>query len=297
MLQDQALVDIPPCAPHTASHFRVERSLASNGICADIRHFGWHRHTRATFEATSYYLDFSIGPRSPTSRFFKSENQLDRPPGDIVFLPRGSAFRALSEPGEHSLLCLTFESIHALRLFESEDFPEDIPPCFDVQAGRIRQGLARLLEEIRNPGFGQEVLLESVALSLVVDLCRHLRQFDGHQPASTGRMADWRLRRLRDRIEDGLSGTLSIADLAAECGTSSRHLIRTFKTTTGSTLSDYIARRRIERAMRALDDQKTMIKVIAGDCGFQSAAAFSASFRKATGMTPKQYREERLRLA
>ncbi|MBB3982279.1 AraC family transcriptional regulator [Sphingobium fontiphilum] len=292
-MREEAAATIPLCAPHTASHFHVERQIHTNGIFADIRHFGWTQSSRSVFRPDSYYLDFSIGPRCPASRFFKSERQLADPPGDIVFLPKGGAFATLSEPGEHSLLCLTFANERAMQLFE-DDSVAHLSPCQDVQIGRVRQGLARLVEELRNPGFGQDILLESMALMLVVELCRHFRSAQYDDRSAHGQMPGWRLRRVKDRIEADLAGSLSVADLAAEIRTSPRHLIRTFKATTGTTLTDYIAGRRIVRAQEQLAHEDLMIKMIAGNCGFQSAAAFSAAFRKATGMTPREYREARI---
>src|SRR5690606_18086542 len=112
--------------------------------------------------------------------------------------------------------------------------------------------------------------------------------------AINARMADWRLRRLKDRIEADLAGPLSIADLAGECGLSTRHLMRTFKNTVGTTISNYIADARIAQAKRELLCADALIKVVAGKCGFQSAAAFSAAFRKATGHSPRRFREEML---
>jgi AraC family transcriptional regulator len=146
---------------------------------------------------------------------------------------------------------------------------------------------------LRNPGFGQDILLESMALMLVVELCRHFRHAQYDDRSAHGQMPGWRLRRIKDKIEADLAEMLSVADLAAEIRTSPRHLIRTFRATTGITLTDYIASRRIARAQDLLVHDEAMIKVIAGKCGFQSAAAFSAAFRKATGMTPREYREER----
>src|SRR3546814_16144670 len=90
---------------------------------------------------------------------------------------------------------------------------------------------------------------------------------------------------------DLIAGPLSIADLAAECGMSPRHLIRTFKNTVGITLSEFISNARINHAKLELAKEDAMIKVVAGNCGFQSAAAFSASFRTATGVTPRQDRK------
>lgn len=285
------------CRPWTASYFRVERAIQSNGIFADIRHFGWEERVESAFEASSYYLDYSLGPRMTNARCLRPGHHGSPPPGDIVFLPKGVSFPTHCDPGNHSLLCLTFENDRARRLFDSEEMLGDLSPCFDVRVPRIRQALARLAEEVRNPGFGQDILVESIAVALVVDLCRHLSEQGKVRGSTTGRIADWRLRRLREQIDAGLSGSLSVADLAAECGMSARHLIRTFKASTGVTLSNFIADARIERAKQELMADDMMIKVIAGNCGFQSAAAFSAAFRKATGLTPRQYREERLRMA
>jgi len=284
------------CRPFTASHFAVEHAVAANGIHAEIRRFGWDYSCDATFEANAYYIDYSLMPRSPRSRLFYTDRHTP-PPGEIVFLPQGSVFAAHNDPCEQRLLCLTFEHESALRLFEHDDRAIDLAPCFDVRAPRVRQALARLAEEVREPGFGHDILLESLALTLVVELCRHLEERQQADAAPRGRIADWRLKRLRELVEAGLAGQLSIADLAAACGMSPRHLIRTFRNTTGVTLSDYIAMARIDRAKQALASEDMPIKVVAFHCGFQSAAAFSASFRKATGMTPRAFRQERYRYA
>lgn len=291
-----ANLDEPMCRPFTVSHFELEHEVEANGIHADIRSFGWNESCEGHFEAESYYIDFSLTPRSTRSRLLYTDRRNTPPPGDIVFLPQGSVFDAQCDPCEQRLLCLTFDNDCALRLFEDDERNLDLAPCFDVRAPRVRQALARLAEEVREPGFGHDILIESIALTLVVELCRHLQQ-QKQGDGLRGRIAEWRLRRLKDRIEADLARPLSIADLAAECGMSPRHLIRTFKNTVGATLSDFIAEARIRRAKEELSREGALIKVVAGDCGFQSAAAFSASFRKATGMTPKEYRQERFRYA
>jgi AraC family transcriptional regulator len=283
------------CRPRTASHFEIEHALLTNGIHADIRRFGWDRSCKAHFDAESYYIDYSLTPRAQGSRLLHDGHRAMPPPGEIVFLPRGSAFEAECNPCEQHLLCLTFENDRANELFESDTAASDLAPCFDVRAPRVRQILARLVEEVRAPGFGADVMIESASLMLVVELCRHLQERQSADHAWRGRIADWRLRRLKDRIEAGLSEIISVADLAAECGMSARHLIRTFKNTVGMTLTEYIAAARIRRAQEELGREDALIKVVAFNCGYQSAAAFSASFRKATGLSPRQYRQERYR--
>jgi AraC family transcriptional regulator len=279
------------CRPFTVSHFAVENSTSINGINAEIRRFGWDYSCDATFQANAHYIDFSLMPRSVRSRLYYTDRHHTPPPGQIVFIPEGSVFAAHNDPCEQRLLCLTFEHERALCLFENEGRALDLSPCFDVRAPRVRQTMARLAEEVRAPGFAHDVLIESLAVTIIVELGRHLRERCRLDGPPRGQIAHWRLKRLRERIETGLERPLTIAELAAECGMSPRHLIRTFKNTVGVTLSDYIGAARIDRAKDQLKSGDMLIKVIAHRCGFQSAAAFSAAFRHSTGMTPKAFRE------
>jgi AraC family transcriptional regulator len=68
-----------------------------------------------------------------------------------------------------------------------------------------------------------------------------------------------------------------------------------FRATTGRTLSDFAAERRIVRAKALLAGRKPAIKQIAHRCGFETAAAFSAAFRRATGVSPREFREQMAR--
>jgi AraC family transcriptional regulator len=84
---------------------------------------------------------------------------------------------------------------------------------------------------------------------------------------------------------------LTVESLASRCGFSTRHLSRIFRKTTGKTLGDFVAEVRIGRAKRRLADRDGLIKEIAYECGFRSQSAFAHAFRRATGQTPQQYRQ------
>jgi AraC family transcriptional regulator len=45
------------------------------------------------------------------------------------------------------------------------------------------------------------------------------------------------------------------------------------------------------RARARLADARAPIKQIAWECGFETPAAFSAAFRRATGYRPREYRQ------
>src|SRR3546814_17587734 len=116
------------------------------------------------------------------------------------------SFAAHCEPSDHRLLCLTFESKRAVELFECDEREFDLPPCHDVRSPRVRQALARLAEEVREPGFGHDILIESVALSLVIELCRHFQERQKANEELRGRIADWRRRMLKERAEERRGG-------------------------------------------------------------------------------------------
>jgi AraC family transcriptional regulator len=276
----------PLCYPRTASNFRLERQVLANGFQVDIRRFSWDHDWDSEFEANAYYLDYSLGPRAQETYFVHPE-----PPGETVFLPKGSSFRAHCAPSTHRLLCLTFDNSRVDGLFEADALSGYLRPCLDLRVPRIHHALASLAAEVQNPGFAQDIRVESIALALVVDLCRHFRAQQS-LTSPQGGMADWRLSRLKEHIRHGLDAPLSLAGLASACGLSPRHLNRTFKAAMGMTLGNYIAGMRVAEAKRLLAQPDTPIKVIAQKCGFQTASAFSACFHKNTGQTPKQFRDE-----
>ena len=64
-----------------------------------------------------------------------------------------------------------------------------------------------------------------------------------------------------------------------------------FKAQTGYCVSEYIARKRLAHAQELLlNNPSQSIQDIALDSGFCDASNFSLKFRKATGMTPREYR-------
>lgn len=63
-----------------------------------------------------------------------------------------------------------------------------------------------------------------------------------------------------------------------------------FKKVTGLSMSEYIFNRRIEKA-KALISKGVPVKNVASDTGMGSAANFTTAFKRATGVTPTQWKE------
>ena len=92
-------------------------------------------------------------------------------------------------------------------------------------------------------------------------------------------------------IDANLAGNLTLRTLSEKLNISSSYLSTIFKKETGKTLTDFIAQRRVERAMELLRTTRLQIQTIAQHCGILDVHYFSKIFKKVTGKTPKEYRD------
>ncbi|MDU4698237.1 MAG: bifunctional transcriptional activator/DNA repair enzyme AdaA [Paenibacillus sp.] len=85
---------------------------------------------------------------------------------------------------------------------------------------------------------------------------------------------------------------MTLEMLAEGCHGSPYHLQRTFKRVMQITPTEYLGRRRIEEAKRALAESQRTVADIAGDVGIGSSAYLITLFKKITGLTPNEYRKK-----
>lgn len=89
------------------------------------------------------------------------------------------------------------------------------------------------------------------------------------------------------------NGNISVTELAHQVGLSRRVLERRFLQTIAVPPHDQITSERLQRAKMLLQDTDFSMEAIAGELGMSSAAYFGAFFKKLTGQTPGDFREER----
>ena len=96
---------------------------------------------------------------------------------------------------------------------------------------------------------------------------------------------------LQGYIQQHLSSDVSLIKLAELVYLNPTYLSRVYKQLTGTNLSEYIYAQKLGKAKSLLKDSKKRINEIATEVGFESAAYFIRMFKKSTGMTPQEYRE------
>jgi len=83
---------------------------------------------------------------------------------------------------------------------------------------------------------------------------------------------------------------ITLEDASRVAGLSRFHFSRVFHAATGTTFSDYLCAKRIERAKELLTDPALPMKRICSLSGFGDPTYFSAVFKKREGMSPSEYR-------
>jgi AraC-like DNA-binding protein len=105
-----------------------------------------------------------------------------------------------------------------------------------------------------------------------------------------GGLAPWQLRRAKDILSAHIVGSVSIAQLAAECGLSTCHFARSFRHSTGISPHRWLMHRRVERAMGLLKQSRLPIIEIALSCGFADQSHFTRVFTSMHGSAPGRWR-------
>ena len=93
-------------------------------------------------------------------------------------------------------------------------------------------------------------------------------------------------------IENNYHQKLNIKEIAARVNLNGRSFLRRFKKATANTPLEYIQRVKIEAAKKKLESTTVTILEVMYDIGYNDEKAFRATFRKYSGLSPKEYRKK-----
>lgn len=97
---------------------------------------------------------------------------------------------------------------------------------------------------------------------------------------------------LLNHVEQNACKAPTLMAAAAYMSVSPSHLSKTFKARTGTTFTAYVNAKRMERAKLMLATTDYAIVRIATELSFSPVNYFSRSFKKYTGLTPSEYRQQ-----
>ena len=148
-----------------------------------------------------------------------------------------------------------------------------------------------MAQELTGEQFGAATLVKGRLLETLIDMIRQLEMEERGQFAHK-----WQETLVSEAMEylyqHGAEKT-ELADVAEHLAVSERQLNRIFKTATGTTVIHYFNKHRILQARYYLISTNLGLKEIAERLSYYDQYHFSHSFKKATGLTPSQFRKLR----
>ncbi|AIY40941.1 Transcriptional regulator [Collimonas arenae] len=169
------------------------------------------------------------------------------------------------------------------------------PLALDLSASdetrqRIEALLRQLMTEASWPREGHTLMLEWLARSVLLLL---VRLHSDHRSADrTGRHDFELFSRFRAAVEEHYKEQWQVSRFADRLHVSESRLNRLCLRLTGKSAFDMIQQRLMLEARRKLTYVPSGVASIAYELGFQDPAYFSRAFKRYTGMTPKQFRQQ-----
>jgi AraC-like DNA-binding protein len=147
--------------------------------------------------------------------------------------------------------------------------------------------------------FSQVISCEGIAqIAGFLTMLDHILKTPDYQPLASAAYKIRPPKREMDRfievydyILKSFQGTITLTKAAAICGMSENAFCRFFKSRTQRTLTQFVNEIRISHACSLLREQNDPLKNIYRQCGYNNAVFFHRSFKRITGLTPKQYQD------
>jgi AraC-like DNA-binding protein len=151
---------------------------------------------------------------------------------------------------------------------------------------RARQKFASLVKAVRDKpsGFSEHVSALGYELLLIAGHAAHAEQPRVSYPEL--------VKRALRHIEDNTATPLTVDNIARAAGCSRQYLSTLFTIHLGVGVHEWLTLSRINRARRLLETTSDSIEEVATSVGYGDQFHFSRVFRRLTGQSPLQYRND-----
>lgn len=190
---------------------------------------------------------------------------------DVCFTNEG-VYRNQRAEKRSEYLCLGFRNAEKIPLLSG------VYAC--EQDGSILKILLDILDEHTNKKAMYKEICDHKIAELLLKIGR-LQQKDGDETSM------WSI--IREIDTNGLYN-ISVEELAKRSSYSYDHFRHEFKRLTGCSPTQYVLKKRMERAKQLLKEDNYSCTLISQICGFSTPAQFSSVFKREEGVTPIVYK-------
>jgi AraC-like DNA-binding protein len=163
----------------------------------------------------------------------------------------------------------------------------------DLPDGLALNRLQLIRQELTEHRHDYALAAKTYLSDLLFELSRHFHR-SGAKP-NLGRQCIRDLERLREvfrHVRMNCQEPISLRQAARMAHMTPNYFCRFFKTVTGSTLTEYVLRMRVDLAMEFLTSSSMSVTEIAYASGFGSHSYFDRVFKRLKGITPLEFRRQ-----
>ncbi|HEY0916146.1 MAG TPA: AraC family transcriptional regulator [Solimonas sp.] len=158
------------------------------------------------------------------------------------------------------------------------------------QDERIRYSMLALYQDLLQPSPASGIFTGHIARGIAQHYVSHYcRAADAVESDGPGLSAG-EMRRVREHVQERLSQKLSLPELAGITRLSVPSFCRRFRASTGLSPYQYVLQAKVERAKALLERQEMPLTDLALSLGFYDQSQFTNTFRRITGVSPRDFR-------
>jgi AraC family transcriptional regulator len=137
------------------------------------------------------------------------------------------------------------------------------------------------------------LLVQGIAQTVAIHLARNYAELIKEPRSGSPSLPGYKLRQITDWMREHSAEEFNLDRVAAQAGLSKFYFNRLFKSAVGVSPSHYHINLRMDEAKRLLRETKRSVVEIALDVGYSNPSHFAQLFRRETGLSPSNYRQQR----
>lgn len=276
----------------TGKDLNIDAELPIELGSVQIRRQTWHEPIDNMAASPAHHLELSLLPRSDHARACYPNHwgpHRFEPIGELFLFPAHEVVHAKSDCRLQNSIVIDFAPAALSQWIDlgTEWTDRRLQGCLDIVSHDLRGLLFRIGEEGRAPGLASKTMIELMALQAAIELSRYILNID--EEKAIGGLSPWRLRLIEERLVGDITPP-SVTELATLCNISVRHLTRAFRVSRGRSIGSYVLEHRMTHAKKLIESGLS-IKSVAQAMDFTASSNFTAAFRRATGETPREYKQ------
>lgn len=214
--------------------------------------------------------------------------------GDLYIIPIGLTHEFYGDPGLEYVNCLFNQSIFKedeLELFNHFNDSTQEELAHKYTFGPFYQNkINGMLKELSEELYSNEPFHLIRARALFINFLIFIIQNTSQSPGIQTNCAQKNLARVLSYINDNLEKKLTLETLSKKSNYTPDYLSKLFKKEIGATPTEFICKKRLEKACILLEESDFTIEEISNKTGFFDASYFVKTFKKKCAITPAQFR-------